>query len=84
MHVVIYTRPECKFCNNAKSLLNSKGIGFNEQRLGEDFTREFLKENYPNAMTYPVVVVDGFHIGGYEELKKLLESNQDNRKYLVE
>ena len=84
MHVVVYTRPECKFCNNAKSLLNARGIAFNEQRLGEDFTREFLKENYPNAMTYPVVIVDGFHIGGYEELRLMLESKQDNRKYLME
>lgn len=84
MHVVIYTRPECKFCNNAKSLLNSKNIMFSEQKLGEDFTRDFLKENYPSAMTYPVVVVDGFHIGGYEELKNLLTENHDNRKFLTE
>lgn len=72
MNIVVYTKDNCSFCNNAKALLISKGIPFSEKKLSVDFTREFLLETYPNARTFPVVVVDGFHIGGFSELQETL------------
>ena len=35
--------------------------------------------------TFPVIVVDSYNIGGYNELEKfLVESKQEDRKFLVE
>jgi glutaredoxin len=78
MNIVLYTKPNCSFCEKAKLLLNVKNLPFSEQVLGSDFTKEFLLERYPDASTYPVVVIDGFDIGGYNEL--LMKLNEESYK----
>jgi glutaredoxin len=72
--VEIYTKPDCPYCTKAKHLLNTMSIPFSEQKLSVDFTREFLMDKYPHAKSYPVVVVDGFHIGGYSQLAEKIET----------
>lgn len=85
MNVMIYTKNDCPYCVNAKTLLQTKGIGYTEMKLNEDFTREFLLENYPSAKSFPVIVLDGFYIGGYDQLKtKLNESINTTQKLLNE
>lgn len=85
MNVIVYTKNNCSYCTNAKTLLISKGISYTEMKLNEDFTREFLLENYPTAKTFPVIIVDGFYIGGYDQLKnKLNESINTTQKLLNE
>ncbi len=84
MNVILYTKEACSYCVNAKLLLTSKGISFTEYKLGEDFTRETLLEMFPEAKSFPVIVIDGFNIGGYVQLKERLESTAENRKFLIE
>jgi glutaredoxin len=85
MNVMIYTKDNCHFCTNAKALLATKGIGYTEMKLNEDFTREYLVENYPSAKSFPLIIIDGFYIGGYEQLKnKLNESSDTTQKLLNE
>lgn len=85
MKVTIYSKDQCVHCNNAKMLLASRNISYNELKLNEDFTRESLLEIFPNARSFPIIVVDGFNIGGYTELQKMiLEETQDTRKLLNE
>lgn len=85
MNVILYSKDNCSYCTNAKLLLTSKGISFTEMKLGEDFTRETLLEMFPEARTFPVVVVDGFNIGGYVQLKEKLNNElTENRKFLAE
>ena len=85
MNVILYTKDNCSYCTNAKLLLNSKGLSFTEMKLGEDFTRETLLEMFPNARTFPVIVIDGFNIGGYVQLKeKLINDPIESRKFLTE
>lgn len=85
MNVTIYSKDGCAHCMSAKLLLTNKGISFSELKLGEDFTRETLLEMFPSAKTFPVVVVDGFNIGGYLELKETIETREtDKRKFLAE
>jgi glutaredoxin len=85
MNVVIYTKENCSFCTNTKTLLATKGIGYTEMKLNEDFTREYLVENYPSAKSFPLIIIDGFYIGGYEQLKnKLNESSDTTQKLLNE
>ncbi|CAB4162968.1 GrxC Glutaredoxin and related proteins [uncultured Caudovirales phage] len=85
MRVTIYTKENCTFCTQAKMLLSSKGVSYEEYKLNEDFSRESLLELFPQAKTFPVIVVDGFNIGGFTELNKFLtENTKDNRKLLNE
>jgi glutaredoxin 3 len=85
MHIEIYTKNQCSYCFRAKKLLENMKIQYAENKLGVDFTSEMLKQKYPTATTYPVIVVDSFFIGGYNELNILLEEQSyDNRKLLNE
>jgi glutaredoxin len=85
MNVTIYSRENCGHCTKAKMLLASRNISFKEMKLNEDFTREYLLELFPSATTFPVVVVDGFNIGGFDQLSKMLNEQTDSTgKFLIE
>jgi glutaredoxin 3 len=87
MRIEVYTKEQCNYCSMAKELLYNRGYLFEEHKLGQDFSRTFIKEKFPRASTFPVIVVDGYYIGGYSNLDNFLnlnESHTDNRKYLVE
>ena len=85
MYVEIYTRPGCGFCDKAKNLMNNKGIAYQEYKLDVDFTRAILSEKYSTAKTYPVMVVDGFYSGGFNEFKTIVEQSlRDTKRYLRE
>ena len=84
--VTIYTKPDCSYCTKAKMLLSSRSVQYNELKLNEDFTREHLLEMFPSAKSFPVIVVDGFNIGGYDSLQMMLNEQQSetNLKFLSE
>ena len=83
--IELFTKDNCSYCETAKQLLRLHKKEFKEYKLNEDFTREVLLSKYPNSKTYPVVVVDGFNIGGCDQLQLFLkEEIEDNRKFLLE
>lgn len=71
--IEVYTKDDCSYCQQAKSLLDERKVDFVERKLYVDFTRETLLEKYPFAKSFPVVVVDGYFIGGYSQLREHLE-----------
>jgi glutaredoxin 3 len=84
-HVEVWSKPDCIFCTKSKSILNNFNIQFEEKMLGVDFSREYVMEKFPTARSFPIVVVDGFYIGGYNQLEmKLNEEFKDNRRLLNE
>ena len=85
MKVTLYTKQECFYCSQAKVLLASKNIQFQEMKLDEDISRENLLEMFPSAKSFPVIVVDGFNIGGFTQLKTMLaEQTTSTAKLLNE
>ena len=81
--VVIWSKPNCPYCSRSKHILSINNIPFTEKVLGKDFTREILKEAYPSAMSYPVIVVDGFYIGGYTQLAEKLSQQLNTTQQLL-
>ena len=76
MKAVIWSKYHCTFCEQAKALLESKGIPYEEKKIGDGYTKEELLEAVPTARTVPQIFLDGELIGGFTELKaKLTESN---------
>jgi glutaredoxin 3 len=69
--VEIYTKAYCPFCDRAKALMKSKGVGFTEINL-EDKPEEYdaLKKK-TGLMTVPQIFIDGQLVGGYSELSAL-------------
>lgn len=83
--IEVYSRDNCVYCTQAAKLLNTLRIPFNEQKLGVHFTRELLATKFPTAKTFPVVVVDGMYIGGYNELhEEMKRQSDDGRIFLTE
>lgn len=73
---IVWTKDLCNYCTAAKSLLNVKGIEFEERKIGREYTREQLLEAVPNARTVPQIFLDGKYVGGFTELKALLDAEQ--------
>jgi glutaredoxin len=75
MKAIVWSKYHCPYCDQAKALLTSKGIQFEEKKIGDGYTKEELLEAVPNARTVPQIFLDGELIGGFTELRtKLTES----------
>ena len=69
---VVYTKDNCPYCVKAKALLKGYGLEYKEIVIGRDISREEFLDTYPNARTVPQIILDGEHIGGYDDLAKRL------------
>ena len=75
MKEIVWSKYHCPYCDQAKALLTSKGIQFEEKKIGDGYTKEELLEAVPTARTVPQIFLDGELIGGFTELRtKLTES----------
>ena len=70
---IVWSKENCPYCLQAKALLDSRGIEFEERNVQKDWTREQLLEAVPNARTLPQIFVDEQLIGGFTELRKHLQ-----------
>jgi len=70
---IIWSKYHCSFCEQAKALLNQRGIPFEERKIGDGYTKEELLEAVPTARTVPQIIINNNLIGGFTELKKYLE-----------
>lgn len=69
---IIWSKSMCPHCVSAKQLLSTKGIEYEERKIGEGWTREQLLECVENARTVPQIFIDDVYVGGFTELKKYL------------
>lgn len=73
MKAVVWSKNSCPFCDQAKNLLKSKGIEFEERNINKDWTKEQLLEAVPTARAVPQIFINNELIGGFTELKKHLQ-----------
>jgi glutaredoxin len=72
---VVWSKDNCPYCQQAKNLLQLKGIEFEERNITQGiWTREQLLESVPNARTLPQIFIDNELVGGFTELRKLLKN----------
>lgn len=77
MKAIVWSKYNCTFCDQAKSLLTSKGIRFEERKIGDGYTKEELLEAVPNARSVPQIFLNDRHIGGFHELQKYISENME-------
>jgi len=78
MSVVVWSKYNCQYCDMAKTLLEQRGIEFEERKIGDGYTREELLEEIPTAKSAPQILINGNPIGGYQELVKYIEETGFN------
>ncbi|MDR3372189.1 MAG: glutaredoxin 3 [Ancalomicrobiaceae bacterium] len=66
--VVIYTRDFCGYCSAAKSLLQKKGVQFEEKNASSEpaFRAEMIQRS--GRSTFPQIFVGTTHVGGCDDL----------------
>ena len=69
----IWGKPACPSCTKAKALCEQRGYQFEYLELGKDFDREQVLTEFPEARTFPQIVVNGQKVGGYDQLVKYIE-----------
>ena len=86
--VTLYTTDPCGFCTSAKSLLQSRGIEYDEVNLAKDPDGRAELAALTGQMTFPQVLVGERAVGGFRELveadrdgtlEALLASDRDGR-----
>ncbi len=73
MEVEIYSKTNCVFCDKAKMRLQKHNPKIH--MLDQDYNRDDFFKKFPNARTFPQIIINKQHIGGYFELKKWLDQN---------
>ena len=73
MQAVVWSKDSCPFCLQAKALLESRGIKFEERNVSKDWTREQLLAAVPTARTLPQIFLDDKLVGGFTELRRHLQ-----------
>ena len=72
----MYTTAWCGYCVRAKTLLESRGLEYEEISLDDDPTFRQRLLDLTGGWTVPQILVDGRPIGGYTELWQLDRSGR--------
>lgn len=81
MIFTIYSQPNCTYCEQAKTLINSKNYEYLElilnvgqkQEKGKTYIPvQHLKDRVPNAKSVPQIFLGKRYIGGFKELQDFL------------
>jgi len=74
MKATVWSKDQCPYCVQAKALLESKGIEYEERNIMHGtYTKEQLLEAVPTARTLPQIFLDEEYVGGFNELRKKLQ-----------
>lgn len=74
--IILYTSSFCGYCSAAKSLLEKKGMYFEEVDISSDpLLRKEILDKW-NWRTLPLLIVNNRLIGGYRELVSLDSQNK--------
>jgi glutaredoxin 3 len=74
--IQMYTTAWCGYCVRAKTLLESRGLEYEEISLDDDPTFRQRLLDLTGGWTVPQILVDGRPIGGYTELWQLDRSGR--------
>lgn len=70
--VEIYTTMWCGYCARARSLLQRKGVDFEDIDVEADTSkRPEMVQRAGGRTTVPQIFIDGVHVGGSDELAAL-------------
>ena len=73
MEVEIYSKVNCIYCDRAKMKLQKYNPKIH--MLDTDYSKDDFLKKFPNAKTFPQIIIDNKHVGGYHELEKWLAFN---------
>jgi glutaredoxin len=79
MRAIVWSKYNCPYCDQAKALLKSKNISFEERKIGDGYTKEELLEAVPDARSVPQIFLDNKLIGGFTELRQYIQDTMESQ-----
>jgi len=77
LNIEIYSKDNCPFCDKAihqaQQMVQESSNKYVVYKLGVDFEIEDMFQIFPNARTFPQIIVDGKNIGGYAEFEQMFK-----------
>ena len=74
--VQIYTTNWCPYCTAAKSLLDEKGVPYDEIDVTEPDLRAEMMQRTHGRRTVPQIFIGDTHVGGYDDMATLERRGQ--------
>jgi len=75
----MYSSRYCPFCTRARSLLERKGVTFNEIDVDADPAQRALMREISGRTSVPQIFIDERHVGGSDDLAALERSGALDR-----
>jgi glutaredoxin len=74
MKIIIYSKPNCVYCDKSKALVKGLGMTYEEKMFGKDFKspEELYEAVGKQVRTMPQIKIDDMLIGGYNQLVEFL------------
>lgn len=69
--VQIYTTQWCPYCNAAKSLLQQKGVAYEEIDAESPDDRASMMQRANGRRTVPQIFIGDTHVGGFDDMAAL-------------
>ena len=70
MEIIIYSQQGCSYCEHMKELCNRANVSYKEVLVDVDIPKHVFTKEFPQAKSYPFVVIDDKRIGGLVEAAK--------------
>jgi alkyl hydroperoxide reductase subunit F len=77
--IEIYSKAWCPYCNKAKALMKSKELEYQEIDITHDAAGEQRMVERSRRQTVPQIFIDGFAIGGYDDVAHLNATGELDR-----
>ena len=75
----VFSTGSCPYCTRAKGLITQLNHTVVEKRVDLDQTlMEEVQILVPNVRTVPQIFIGDYHIGGFDDLQKLVHEDQLN------
>ena len=74
--VEIYTTKWCPYCHAAKSLLEGKGVAYEEVNAEDPEIRMAMVDRAHGRRTVPQIFIGETHVGGYDDMAALERRGQ--------
>jgi glutaredoxin 3 len=80
-HVVVYSKQMCPSCTQAKTLLQQKGVDFEQIKIDDEPERKQEMIHLSGGrQTVPQIFINDEHIGGFDELWELEKQGKLDQK----
>ena len=73
MKITIYSKSHCPLCDQAKNLLKSKGLDYEEWSMDDEGRRANFMKAYPDLKQMPQIWIGDQRVGGFAGLQAALK-----------